>query len=103
MCQHQETVEGAYALHPFPGDIDRFKSLPSGHASFAFALFIPYVEIYSRWIYLIPVSVALGRVYQEKHWISDVFAGGAIGLISGVLFTHYENIQIIFGGLRIYL
>ncbi len=96
------TGEGTYVFHPFPGSLDRFKSLPSGHASLAFALFTPYAETYSRWIYLVPASVAIGRVYQEKHWVSDVFAGGAIGLVSGMLFTYKENIQIIPNGLRIY-
>ncbi len=96
------TNQGAYAFHPLPGGIDRFKSLPSGHASLAFALFTPFAETYSRWIYLVPASVAMGRVYQDKHWVSDVFAGGGIGLISGILFTYHENIQIIPNGLRIY-
>lgn len=94
--------EGAYSFQPFPGGVDRYKSLPSGHTSLAFALFTPYAETYSRWIYLLPVSVAFGRVYQDKHWLSDVVTGGGIGLISGILFTHHENIQIIPNGLRIY-
>ncbi|MGF1586741.1 MAG: phosphatase PAP2 family protein [Bacteroidales bacterium] len=94
--------EGAYSFQPFPGGLDRYKSLPSGHTSLAFALFTPYAETYSRWIYLVPVSVAFGRVYQDKHWLSDVVAGGGIGIISGILFTHHENIQIIPNGLRIY-
>lgn len=96
------TRKGAYSFHPLPGGKDEFKSLPSGHASLAFALFTPYAETYSRWIYLVPASVALGRAYMDKHWISDIFLGGGIGLISGILFTHHENIQIIPNGLRIY-
>jgi membrane-associated phospholipid phosphatase len=94
--------EGPYAFRPFPGREDRYKSLPSGHASLAFALFTPYAETYSRWIYLVPASVAMGRVYQDKHWLSDVVMGGGIGLVSGLLFTRYENIHIIPNGLRIY-
>jgi membrane-associated phospholipid phosphatase len=96
------TMEGAYSFQPFPGGVDRHKSLPSGHASLAFAVFTPFAETYSRWIYLVPASVALGRVYQDKHWLSDVVTGSGIGLISGILFTHHENIQIIPNGLRIY-
>jgi membrane-associated phospholipid phosphatase len=95
------TGEGAYTFQPFPG-VDRYKSLPSGHASLAFALFTPFAETYSRWIYLVPVSVAAGRVYQDKHWMSDVFLGGGFGLISGILFTHHPNVQIIPSGLRVY-
>jgi membrane-associated phospholipid phosphatase len=97
------TDQGPYSFKPFPGNIDRLKSLPSGHASLAFALFTPFAETYTRWIYLIPASVAIGRVYQDKHWLSDVIAGGGIGLISGILFTHNKKVQIIPGGMRIYL
>jgi membrane-associated phospholipid phosphatase len=96
------TGEGAYSFQPFPIGVDRYKSLPSGHASLAFALFTPFAETYSRWIYVVPVSVALGRVYQDKHWLSDVVTGSGLGLISGILFTHHENFQIIPNGLRIY-
>jgi membrane-associated phospholipid phosphatase len=93
---------GAYAFQPFPGGRDQYKSLPSGHASLAFALFTPFAEEYSRWIYLVPVSVAVGRVYQNKHWLSDVVLGGGIGFISGYLFAHHPNVDIIPGGLRVY-
>ena len=94
--------EGPYAFRPFPAGEDRYKSLPSGHTSLAFALFTPYAETYSRWIYLVPASVAMGRVYQDKHWLSDVVMGGGIGLVSGILFTRHDNIHIIPNGLRIY-
>lgn len=96
------TGEGAYSFHRLPIGIDRYKSLPSGHVSLAFALFTPFAETYSRWIYLVPVSVAMGRVYQEKHWVSDAIVGGGIGLLSGLLFTHNERIQIIPTGIRVY-
>lgn len=93
---------GAYTFQPFPGNRDQYKSLPSGHASLAFALFTPFAEEYSRWIYLVPVSVAAGRVYQNKHWLSDVVLGGGIGFISGYLFAHNPNVEIIPGGVRVY-
>ncbi len=95
------TGRGAYHFDPVTG-IDRFKSLPSGHASLAFALFTPFAETYTRWIYAVPFSVAMGRVYLDKHWMSDVVMGGGFGLVSGILFTHHPNVQIIPSGLRIY-
>lgn len=95
------TDEGPGSFQPFPGNRDEYKSLPSGHASLAFAVFTPFAETYSRWIYLIPVSVAAGRVYQNKHWLSDVAVGSSLGLISGLLFTHKQNVQIIPNGIRI--
>ncbi|HLW07688.1 MAG TPA: phosphatase PAP2 family protein, partial [Marinilabiliaceae bacterium] len=77
---------------------DSYKSLPSGHASLAFAVFTPFAENYSRWLYAIPISVAFGRVYQNKHWFSDVVVGSSIGFISGWLFTHNKNVQLLPNG-----
>ncbi|TCO08318.1 PAP2 superfamily protein [Natronoflexus pectinivorans] len=93
------TERGAHHYSPFPMKNDDYKSMPSGHAALAFAAFTPFAENYSKWIYLIPASVAAGRVYQNEHWFSDVVVGGAIGFISGYLFTHYPNIQIIPNGI----
>ncbi|SKC24037.1 PAP2 superfamily protein [Alkalitalea saponilacus] len=66
------TERGSHHYSPFPIKNDDFKSMPSGHAALAFAAFTPFAENYSKWIYLIPVSVAAGRVYQNQHWFSDV-------------------------------
>ncbi len=92
------TGEDPFTFSPFPGSNDNYKSLPSGHASLAFAAFTPFAENYSRWIYVIPVSVAFGRVYQKKHWLSDVVVGSSIGFISGWLFTHNKNVQLLPNG-----
>jgi hypothetical protein len=89
----------AFTFQPFPGNDDTFKSMPSGHASLAFAIFTPFAENYSRWLYLIPISVAFGRVYQNKHWLSDVVTGCSIGFVSGWLFTHNKNIQLLPNGI----
>src|SRR5690554_2580942 len=94
--------EGAFVFAPFPGSDDSFKSLPSGHASLAFALFTPFAEAYSRWLYVVPVAVAAGRVYDDKHWTSDVLLGGALGFVSAWIFVHQPNVSIIPGGLRLY-
>ncbi|MGQ1947289.1 phosphatase PAP2 family protein [Geofilum sp. OHC36d9] len=93
------TNHDAFTFQPFPGSDDTFKSMPSGHASLAFAVFTPFAENYSRWLYLVPLSVAFGRVYQNKHWLSDVATGSCIGLISGWLFTHNKNIQLLPNGI----
>ena len=92
------TGEDPFTFSSFPGSNDNYKSLPSGHASLAFAVFTPFAENYSRWIYVIPVSVAFGRVYQNKHWLSDVVIGSSIGFISGWLFTHNKNVQLLPNG-----
>jgi hypothetical protein len=90
------------SFNSFDGQ-DVYKSFPSGHSSFAFAVFTPFAETYSRWLYLVPASVALGRVYQQKHWLTDVMVGGAIGWASGYLFTHSKKKVVVGpGGLVIW-
>jgi len=94
---------GAFHSRPFPILDDKFKSMPSGHTSVAFAIFTPFAENYTRWFYCIPVAVAFGRVYQNRHWVSDVIAGGSIGFLSGYFFVHgRRQIEIIPNGFRIY-
>jgi hypothetical protein len=63
------------------------QSLPSGHTAIVMAL----TTILSRnakptWLkilaYLPAAMSAVGRVYLDKHWVSDVFLGGAIGFFT---------------------
>ncbi|MFO8234007.1 MAG: phosphatase PAP2 family protein [Bacteroidales bacterium] len=90
--------KGAYHFRSFPifrNNSNHYKSLPSGHASLSFAFITPYAEEYSRWLYLIPTSVAFNRVYKNKHWLSDVILGSTIGWLSGYFFHHKnEHIEI---------
>jgi len=97
------TNEEPRSFHPF-SNTDKYKSLPSGHTSLAFAVFTPFAESYSRWIYAVPASVAFARMYKNKHWFSDVVLGGSIGFISGWIFTHHpkKNIQVSADGLIVY-
>jgi membrane-associated phospholipid phosphatase len=91
---------GPNFYRPFPifrENKSKFKSLPSGHVSLAFAFFTPFAEEYSRWLYLIPASVAFSRVYKNKHWTSDVILGGTIGFLTGYFFQEKnKKIQISF-------
>jgi membrane-associated phospholipid phosphatase len=94
--------EGSWSFQPFPGEADQYKSMPSGHVSLAFAVFTPFAENYSRWLYVVPAAVAFGRIYQDKHWVSDAAIGGTLGFVSGYIFANGKNVQIIPNGLRVF-
>ncbi|MFN8582543.1 MAG: phosphatase PAP2 family protein [Gemmatimonadaceae bacterium] len=70
-------------------------SFPSGHTSAAFAgASVLAFELskahphHSRWVtmglYGAATAVGFSRMYENAHWASDVFAGAAIGTLSGL-------------------
>lgn len=79
--------EGKASFHPFSFQ-SGFRSLPSGHSSSAFAVAAViagqskkfYVDFLS---YTLATCVALSRVHDNKHWMSDVFIGSVIGYAVG--------------------
>lgn len=64
-------------------------SFPSGHASAVFALASVLASAYHDrlWVpitaYSLAGLVAVSRVYENKHWASDVVIGSAIGFFVG--------------------
>lgn len=71
-------------------------SLPSGHATIAFSLASVLSSridnIYaSIGLYSIATSTAAARMYKDKHWLSDVLLGSAIGLASGLYVCELEE------------
>jgi membrane-associated phospholipid phosphatase len=69
---------------PFKGQWE-FTSFPSGHCntvfSIATALAIEYKH--TKWVPIVAYTIAsltgLSRMYQNRHWSSDVFIGSAMG------------------------
>lgn len=63
-------------------------SFPSGHTATAFAaaefLRIEYKEV-SPWIgaagYFVASGIGVARIYNNRHWLSDVIAGAGIGML----------------------
>ena len=84
---------GPYTINgPFHGN-----SFPSGHttASFAVASVIATQFRDSKWIPITAYTVAglagLSRIYDNKHWLTDVVAGATIGTLVGNLVSHHTS------------
>ena len=70
--------------------IHREHSFPSGHTSTAFSMALLLAAIMKRsfWCYILPFiafMVGYSRVYLSQHFVTDVFAGMTIGIISAYL------------------
>lgn len=63
------------------------RSFPSGHTSGSFCLAGFAHEMYGAGVgaplYLIAGAVGLQRIHDNRHWLTDVIAGGALGTMIG--------------------
>ena len=77
-----------------------YQSFPSGHTSAAFAFASAITarvatrdEARARWLGPVLYSAAaltgLSRMYDNKHWASDVLFGAGIGTVSGLLLSRH--------------
>lgn len=65
-------------------------SMPSGHTSSAFGFAASLAEdVHPLWakigLYTLATGTAWSRVYNNKHWTSDVIAGAIVGITSAKL------------------
>lgn len=89
---------GSMHFDAFNGRGNDTKSFPSGHSFVAWSVFTPFAQEYSKWIYVIPASVSLARMYRNRHWFSDVVLGGGIGYFAGLYFHKRKNQKVLFSG-----
>ena len=80
--------------------INRVHSFPSGHTSTAFtlALLMAFIVRGNFWVFFFPLVaffVGYSRVYLAQHFVTDVFAGIFIGVISSwlslLLYEKFRN------------
>jgi len=68
-----------------------FDAFPSGHTASVFAAATVLSDYYKDqpWVaytsYTIASGVAVSRVMERQHWVSDCFVGGVIGILSSRL------------------
>jgi len=89
--------------HQWSGPFFKGNSFFSGHTSSAFSVasVIAYRYRETTWVPILSYSLAtlggLQRIYQNRHWASDVFMGAAIGTATGIfLCKQWEESSIRF-------
>ena len=82
---------------------DDYRAFPSGHATAAFAVAAAVTSETKRWwgtkagwlvgsvLYTGAAGVAWSRMYDNKHWATDVLTGAAIGTFTGLKVVHYHH------------
>ena len=66
-----------------------FTSFPSGHSTAAFSMATVFAMEYNStlWVpvlaYTLAAGTAVSRLYDNKHWVSDVVIGSALGFVTG--------------------
>ncbi len=79
--------EGPLSFHPLNLNND-YHSFPSGHTIVAFsAASVVSSNFRNPAVYAVSYSLATGvamaRIYKDKHWLSDVLMGAALGGVIG--------------------
>lgn len=83
----------AYAFHPFRSVKSEYNAFPSGHAAAAFALAGAFSAELNRTnpnaarfvgpaLHGVATIVGAARLYDNRHWFTDVVAGAVIGEVT---------------------
>jgi hypothetical protein len=84
-----------FATHRLRPDGSDYHSFPSGHAAVTFAT-ATVIERHLGWrksvlAYVIASYVASTRLHDNKHYLSDVIFGAAVGSIAGRTVVHHPS------------
>jgi len=84
--------KGSFKPFSFTTDYD---SMPSMHTASSFAMASVVARTSENFSvkllsYSAATFVGFSRIYQDKHWASDVLLGAAIGELCGRVVTHYH-------------
>jgi membrane-associated phospholipid phosphatase len=86
---------GAMSMLPIgPSYTPNFDSFPSGHATSVFAVACAFSYFYPRlrWpLYLLAICISFGRLYLDRHYVSDVLAGALIGIAVTTVLLQYKD------------
>lgn len=84
---------GAQAFRPFSGNT----SFPSGHTTTVFAVLTPWVLYYAHpvtyGLFVVAAGTGMARMARDKHWLTDVLAGGSIGFLTARWLTRRHQGQ----------
>jgi membrane-associated phospholipid phosphatase len=79
--------------HQWEGPFFKGNSFFSGHTSTVFAVATVFAQRYNeqRWVPVLAYGLAtlggIQRIYDNRHWASDVFLGAAVGTATGLLLS----------------
>jgi membrane-associated phospholipid phosphatase len=82
--------DGAYGFHPFHHGM-AFASFPSGHMTRTLSIAAVVWTACPRWRWAcvaVPLSVAIGLIGMNYHFVGDVIGGSFVGAIVGVWMAH---------------